>query len=56
LIAYYGDAQIDAIKQAILLAAFLAALGLLIAQRLPKVPGVELGAPDESDAPAATST
>jgi MFS family permease len=56
LIAYYDDAQIQAIKEAILLAALLAAMGLVIAQRLPRVPGVELGAPDESDAPAQSST
>ncbi|MBJ7458843.1 MAG: MFS transporter [Thermoleophilaceae bacterium] len=55
LIAYYEDAQIQAIKESILLSALLAAMGLLIAQRLPKIPGVELGAPDESDAPAATA-
>lgn len=56
LIAYYDEAQIQAIKESILLAALLAAIGLIIAQRLPRIPGVELGAPDESDAPAATST
>jgi MFS family permease len=61
LIAYYDESQIQAIKESILLAALLAAIGLVIAQRLPKIPGVELGAdldgaPEESDAPAATST
>jgi MFS family permease len=48
----YANAQLVAIKEAILLAALLAAVGLLIAQRLPTVPGVELGAAEESDAPA----
>jgi MFS family permease len=56
LIAYYEDAQIQAIKESILLAALLAAIGLIIAQRLPRIPGVELGATDESDAPAAASS
>ncbi|MBJ7354073.1 MAG: MFS transporter [Thermoleophilaceae bacterium] len=56
LIAYYEDAQIQAIKESILLAALLAAIGLIIAQRLPKIPGVELGAPEESDAPLSAST
>jgi MFS family permease len=52
LTADYANAQLVAIKEAILLAAFLALVGLLIAQRLPTVPGVELGAVEESDAPA----
>lgn len=43
VIAYYQDAQIVSIKKALLLAALLAALGLVIAQRLPRIPGVELG-------------
>lgn len=51
LVADYESAQIDAIKDAILLAAIFALIGLLIAQRLPTVPGVELGA--EEDAPPA---
>ncbi|MGH2959198.1 MAG: MFS transporter [Solirubrobacterales bacterium] len=55
VVQYYADSQITAIKKAILLAAFLAAIGLIIAQRLPTIPGVELGAPDESDAPAHSS-
>jgi MFS family permease len=55
VVQYYADSQIVAIKKAILLAALLAAIGLIIAQRLPKIPGVELGAPDESDAPAQSS-
>lgn len=52
LIADYSEAQITAIKEAILLAALFALVGLLIAQRLPTVPGVELGAED-GDAPPA---
>jgi len=40
------DAQLAAIKMAILLAAFLALLGLVVAQRLPEVPGAELGSED----------
>ncbi len=40
----YAQAQIEAIKEAILLAIFLAAIGLVIARRLPRVPGAELGA------------
>lgn len=50
LIADYSAAQITAIKNAILLATIFAAIGLLIAQRLPRIPGVELGA--ETDAAA----
>jgi MFS family permease len=48
IVADYAEAQIGAIKDAILLAAILALLGLLIAQRLPTIPGVELGADDEA--------
>lgn len=44
LIDHYVDAQLGSIKAAILLAMFLAALGLVIARRLPKIPGAELGA------------
>lgn len=40
----FAEAQVGAIKDSILIAAFFAAFGLLIAQRLPRVPGVELGA------------
>lgn len=43
LVDEYVSAQLDAIKLAILLAIFLALLGLVIAQRLPTVPGAELG-------------
>jgi MFS family permease len=55
VISHYEDAQIVSIKQALLLAALLAAIGLLIAQRLPTVPGVELGErePPPVAAPAA---
>lgn len=52
LIADYSEAQIAAIKEAILLAAIFALLGLLIAQRLPTIPGVELGAEDDDSPPA----
>jgi MFS family permease len=48
----YADAQITAIKDAILIAAMLAGVGLLIAQRLPRIPGVELGAEDGDPPPA----
>jgi hypothetical protein len=48
LVADYTSAQINAIKEAILLSALLAGIGLLIAQRLPRVPGVELGAEEET--------
>lgn len=54
LLDYYATAQIDSIKSAILLSALFALLGLLIAQRLPTMPGVELGAEDGSP-PAAPS-
>ncbi|WP_232016721.1 MFS transporter [Gordonia insulae] len=43
LTEHYVNGQIQAIKQSILLAVFLAALGLVIAQRLPRIPGAELG-------------
>ncbi|MGC5246039.1 MFS transporter [Gordonia sp. DT219] len=43
LIDHYVDAQLMAIKAALLLAIVFAAFGLLIAQRLPRVPGVQLG-------------
>lgn len=43
LVGHYEDAQLQAIKKSLLFAAFLAAIGLIIAQRLPRVPGVELG-------------
>ncbi|MCM3897377.1 MFS transporter [Gordonia sputi] len=46
LVDGYVDAQLEAIKMAILLAAFLALLGLVVAQRLPEVPGAELGSED----------
>lgn len=49
----YEDAQITAIKSALLLAIAFAIIGLLIAQRLPRIPGVELGAPDPPSTPAA---
>ena len=49
LVDGYVDAQLEAIKMAILLAVFLALLGLVVAQRLPTVPGAELG----KDEPAA---
>lgn len=52
LIAYYEDAQIEAIKIAILLAAALALIGLVIARRLPTIPGVELGTDDDRAPPA----
>ncbi len=52
VVAAYESAQIDAIKDAILLSAILALIGLLIAQRLPRVPGVELGAEDDRAPPA----
>lgn len=41
---HYRDSAITAIKKSILLAAFLALLGLLVAQRLPRIPAAELGA------------
>jgi Na+/melibiose symporter-like transporter len=44
----YVDAQIMAIKASLLLAIAFAILGLLIAQRLPRIPGVELGATDDA--------
>ncbi|MGV9669770.1 MULTISPECIES: MFS transporter [unclassified Gordonia (in: high G+C Gram-positive bacteria)] len=44
----YVDAQIMAIKASLLLAIAFAVLGLLIAQRLPRIPGVELGATDDA--------
>lgn len=44
----YETAQIEAIKDAILLAALFALIGLAIARRLPTVPGIELGADDEA--------
>lgn len=49
LIDSYVDAQLTAIKGAILLVIFLAALGLVIARRLPRIPGAELGTPDTDD-------
>ena len=49
LVDDYVNAQLEAIKMAILLAVFLALLGLVVAQRLPTVPGAELG----KDEPAA---
>lgn len=52
LVGDYAEAQIAAIKDAVLLAIFLAAFGLLVAQRLPRVPGVELGAEDANAPPA----
>ncbi|MFW0787161.1 MFS transporter [Gordonia sp. CPCC 206044] len=45
LIDHYETEQLASIKKAILLAVFLGALGLVIAQRLPRVPAAELGAP-----------
>ena len=48
LVNDYVNAQIMSIKAALLLAVGFAILGLFIAQRLPKIPGVELGA-DEPD-------
>ncbi|MEP9392992.1 MFS transporter [Gordonia sp. VNK1] len=44
----YVDAQIMAIKASLLLAIAFAILGLLIAQQLPRIPGVELGATDDA--------
>lgn len=52
LVDHYLNAQITSIKAAILLALFLAALGLVIARRLPTIPGAELGS--ESAESAAT--
>lgn len=53
LLADYESAQIDAIKDAILLAALFGLIGLAVARRLPTVPGVELGAePETASAPA----
>lgn len=46
LVDHYVDAQLDAIKLAILLALLLAVFGLLVAGRLPRIPGAELGAGD----------
>ncbi|GAA3690840.1 MFS transporter [Gordonia hankookensis] len=40
---HYGEAQIQSIKDSILLAILLAGLGLVVAQRLPRQPGAELG-------------
>lgn len=42
LIDHYVEAQLFAIKISILLAVFLAAVGLVIARRLPRVPAAEL--------------
>lgn len=53
LIADYSASQIDAIKDAILLAALLATIGLFVARRLPQIPGVELGAEAAGSKPAA---
>ncbi|MFT4049273.1 MAG: MFS transporter [Solirubrobacterales bacterium] len=50
LVADYESAQLAAIKDAIMLAALLALIGLALAQRLPRIPGVELGAEDPVDA------
>lgn len=50
LVDEYVSAQLDAIKLAILLAIFLALLGLVIAQRLPTVPGAELGEKESAGA------
>lgn len=52
VVAHYQDAQLEAIKKSLLFAAILAVIGLLIAQRLPQIPGVELG----SDQPEVAST
>lgn len=53
LVDDYESSQLDAIKDAIMLAALFSLIGLAIARRLPTVPGVELGAEDEpSPAPA----
>ncbi|MEE3852527.1 MFS transporter [Gordonia sp. LSe1-13] len=46
LVDGYVDAQITAIKGSILLVIFLGAIGLVIARRLPRIPGAELGDPD----------
>ncbi|MEE4023098.1 MFS transporter [Gordonia sp. PKS22-38] len=46
LVDGYVDAQISAIKGAILLVIFLGAIGLVIARRLPRIPGAELGDPN----------
>lgn len=43
IVDHYLDAQISAIKKAILLAVFLAALALVIARRLPQIPAAQLG-------------
>ncbi|MDL9936323.1 MFS transporter [Gordonia sp. ABSL1-1] len=45
LVDHYVDAQLDAIRLAILLAIFLAGIGLVLARRLPVIPGAELGEP-----------
>ncbi|GAA4757909.1 MFS transporter [Gordonia alkaliphila] len=42
LINNYLDAQMSAIKSAILLAIFLACIGLIIARRLPRIPAAQL--------------
>lgn len=42
LVTDYLDAQLSAIKAAILLAIFLACLGLIIARRLPRIPAAQL--------------
>lgn len=52
IVADYETAQVEAIKDATMIAAFLALIGLLIARRLPTVPGVELGAEDGRSSPA----
>jgi Na+/melibiose symporter-like transporter len=44
----YTDAQIQSIRQALLLAALFGLIGMAIARRLPTVPGVELGEPDSA--------
>ncbi|WP_040525455.1 MFS transporter [Gordonia effusa] len=49
LIDHYEQAQIQSIKYSILLAIFLALLGLVIAQRLPRRPAAELGAVPAAD-------
>jgi hypothetical protein len=50
----YEEAQIQAIKKALLLAALFAAIGIGIARRLPRIPGVDL-TPETINPPAAAS-
>jgi MFS family permease len=52
IVANYESAQIDAIKNAIMLAALFSLIGLAVARRLPTVPGVELGAEEGDPSPA----